>query len=90
MTTTRLNRKQKRLLREATAFLAVQRGRRVTQGEAIEDALAFALANKLEWLEGSRKALIPVSQDPFFDPRIKFDMGKTDSSHLDRLMYGGD
>jgi hypothetical protein len=90
MSTVRLNKAQKRKVREATAFLERQRGRRVTQGEAIEDALDYALRNKLEWLEGSGKAVVPLSQDPFFDRRIKFEMGKTDSSNLDALIYGGD
>ncbi len=90
MTTVRLSRAQKRKLREATSFLTTQRGRRVTQGEAVEDALDFALQNKLQWMEMAGRALVPLSQDPLFDPRITIDMGKTNSAKLDELIYGGD
>jgi len=90
MTTTRLSGSQKRKVREASRFLTLQRGRRVTQGEAIEDALDFALQNRVLWLQRSGKELVPLREDPLFDRRLTFSMGKTDSAKLDELTYGGD
>jgi hypothetical protein len=88
MTTVRLTGAQKRRIREATKFLSTQRGRRVTQGEAVLEAVEFALNHKGEWMQSSSEALIPLQQDPLFDKKLVFRLGRTDSRKLDELIYG--
>lgn len=88
MTTIRLTPSQKRKLREASQILVAWRGRKVTQGEAVAQLAEFALRHRVLWVQEAKEPEPPLSEDPLFDMRIVFDMGKTDSSKLDDLIYG--
>ena len=89
MTTIRLNSTQKRKLSRAVEILGATKGRKVTQGEAVEAMAEFVARHPAQWAEEMGGTLPPLSEDPFFDKRIVFRTGRrTNAKSIDRILYG--
>lgn len=87
MTTVRLTGGQKARLEASQRLLESLEGRKLTQGEAIEELAQFALRHR-EILAEHPGALGSVSaEDTMFDPAIVVDMGKTGPDTIDRILY---
>ena len=88
MTTVRLTHVQKRKLEKARKLLATRRGRRVTQGEAVERLADLAIDNHAALTEREPREDRPWSDDPLTSRSIGWDFGYTDHRTIDRLLYG--
>ena len=88
MTTIRLTPRQKSKLSKASLILASLRGRRLSQGDAVEALAEFALRNRGLLPESADDIERPRDDDPFFDRSLTFDFGPTDERTHDRLLYG--
>ncbi len=88
MTTVRLTVSQKQKLERAAQILRALLGRKLSQGETVETLADFGLAHR-DLLAGRASDLErPRADDPFFDPSLSFDLGRTDARTHDRLLYG--
>ena len=88
MTTLRLTPSQKRTLEKARQVLSSRSGRRISQGEAVEQFARFAFERRADLGRGADSELPPWKDDPLFDPDIGFRLGRTDERSVDRLVYG--
>lgn len=88
MTTLRLTPDQKAKLRKAADILETTLGRKVSQGDAVEALAEFALRHRDMLTRASDELALVPPDDPFFDLRLTFDLGRTDERSHDRLLYG--
>ena len=87
MTTIRLDEAQKKKLAKAARLLEASTGRKLSQGDAVEALSEFALRNR-ELLSESSEIWGRIGEDdPFFDPALIFDLGRTDERTHDRVLY---
>lgn len=87
-TSIRLGSTQKRKLEQAAKLLERRLGRRVSQGQAVE-ALADAALRRPQLLDQAAERMdLDLRADPFFNPSLVFDLGKTDARTIDKILYG--
>ena len=87
-TSIRLGIAQKRKLERAAKLIERRLGRRVSHGQAVE-ALAEAALRRPQLLDQAAERMdLDLRRDPFFDPSLVFDLGKTDARAVDRILYG--
>jgi hypothetical protein len=88
MTTVRLTGAQKRRLADGQRLLEGAEGRKLTQGEAIAELAQFALRHREILAEEPHAARVDMEGDSLLDSTLEVDMGPTDASSIDRLLYG--
>lgn len=88
MTTIRLAEDQKAKLEEVARILAAARGRKVSQGEAVAILADLASEHPEVLLRGTSESTVSWREDPFLDPSLAFDLGRTDERTHDRALYG--
>lgn len=88
VTTIRLTAAQKKRLGQASQVLGSVLGRRLSQGETVDALADFALRNRDLLGSDPEELNRPRDDDPFFDPDLTFDFGRTDERSHDRVLYG--
>jgi hypothetical protein len=88
MSTVRLTDAQKRRLTDGQRLLEGAEGRKLTQGEAIAELAQFALRHREILAARPHAARAELYDDPLLDSTLVIDMGPTDASSIDRLLYG--
>src|SRR5271169_4618688 len=87
MTTVRLTGSQKAQLEASQRLLENVEGRKLTQGEAIEELAQFALRHREILAEDPGASGSVAAEDPMFDPAVEVEMGKTGPDTIDRVLY---
>ena len=87
MTTVRLTGSQKARLEASRRLLENAGGRKLTQGEAIEEMAQFVLHHREILGEHPGMSSAIAADDPMFDPKVVIEMGETDPSTIDRVLY---
>ncbi len=86
-TSIRLGSLQKRKLEQAAKLLEWRLGRRVSHGQAVEALADAALRNPQLLDQATERIDVDLRDDPFFDPSLVFDLGKTDARTIDKILY---